>query len=172
VLPLAESAPYSPAGGTHDYSGDGHIEQVTLMHSGNTNDTTSANPDLGHHHATLSVASHVHYHSIDDHTLIYGYSTADPDLTYSGAVLEFNINGETSGGLVWRQGSIFSGAGVTAWYELDITDLVRDPVTKRPYDESIFIDVWPELAAQDAAFSCNVDIQVQIRSVLQQKATF
>jgi hypothetical protein len=162
----------------HDHSSAGHMQEVTLGHSGNTNSATSPEPDTGHSHGLgASATSHVHYHGLDDHAahahgITWGYTAQDFALTYSVADIEFNINGETSGGLVWRSGAHFVGTTWGEWYSLDFTAQVSNATTKRPTATYFYIDVRAKTASLDPDFSCLFTAQVQARTVIQQIATF
>lgn len=172
----------------HDYSSAGHIQTITLAsHTDRTGTTTSAEPDTGHDHSN-SMAHGEHYHNVDNHTvaiadhaqhnhtLDWGYTSQALTKTYSASDLEFNINGEQDPDnmpdLLWRSGTLLYGSAWTAWYELNITDLVRSAVTRRPTAGIFYIDIHAKTASYDPTFSCIVTAQTQMRSVIQQIATF
>ena len=147
------------------------------FHAINTHDhDISVDDHATHTHTFTGGGSGSHTHPIANHTahhhaLVWGHTTEDLALTYAVNQIEFNINGE-GGGATYRSGTLLIGTSWSAWYELDITAQVRDAVTKRPNATVIQIEARAKPAFDDPTFSCQLTAQVQVRTAIQQMATF
>jgi len=175
--------PFDNGGGTYNTVITGAVDVVldpTLITGNVPNDTDSVTTPaagVGHQHP------HSHQHGSHTHTqadphfhdIAWGYITKDLAETYTVSQIEFNINGEDSGA-TYRAGSHLVGSGWSEWYELDITDLVRNAATHRPETEgtpitSFYIEARPKPAAGSAKM-CLITAQVQVRTGIRQVATF
>lgn len=113
---------------------DGSNNLVNADASAHTFDTTDEDSDHFHNMPhSHNVADHAHdlTQTAHRHTVPWGYVREDGADTYAAGDLEFQVNGAGS----WVNGAQAldeDGGSISGWYDLDITQYVRQTLTRRP----------------------------------------
>jgi hypothetical protein len=107
-----------------------------------------------------------HYHQIQ-----WGRVSETSANTFLPTELEFDVNGSGT----WVDDYTLLVGGAVAWYEIDLTDRVRNAVTWRPATGGaavsyLFINARAKTGT--GVKTCFLDAQVQVRTSIRQVSTF